>query len=405
MTLPLENIKVLDFTIMMQGPHATQMLGDMGAEVIKVERPELLAGRPDERYGLTGKYGKTKEESTFTSTTFLAHNRNKKSITIDLKQEKGKEIVRRLIKTSDIVYENFRSGVMSRLGFGYEDCCEINPSIIYASATGYGRDGPYAHRPGQDMLAQALGGFSAVNATADGRPTAIGFSISDLMGALYGAFGVLAALYHRKLTGEGQRVEVNLLDATVAALSEMAVHFLNTGIKPQRGTPMHACPYIPPPYGMYKTADGYMGISGGHKLAALCEVLGIPNLEEDERFDSYLKRDERRAEMEGILEDALGRKTTAEWLPLMEKADLWVARVNSLPEVFTDPQLLHNGMVLSVDSPIGPLKMPGIPYKLSKTPGQVRTPPPLLGQHTNEILKSLGYTNGEIEAVRREEVV
>jgi crotonobetainyl-CoA:carnitine CoA-transferase CaiB-like acyl-CoA transferase len=406
MTLPLENVRVVDFTIMMQGPHATQMLGDLGAEVIKVERPTLPAGaRPEVRYGQHGEYGTTKEDSTFMPATFLAHNRNKKSITVDLKQKKGKDIVRRLLKSSDVVYQNFRPGVMSRLGFGYEDCCKINPSIIYASATGYGPDGPYVDKPGQDLLAQAMGGFDAINASADGRPMAIGFSISDLMGAMYGAFGVLGALYHRQLTGEGQQVDVSLLNGTVAALSEVAVHFLNTGIEPQRGTPMHACPYLPTPYGIYKTKDGYITISGAHKTPALSKVLGLPNLDEDPRFNTYWKRDENRAEMERIIEQALSQKTTAEWLPLMEKEDLWVAPVQSLPEVFSDPQVLYNDMVVTVESPIGPLKLPGIPYKLSKTPAQVRTAPPTLGQHTDEVLKSIGYSQEEIAAMKEEGIV
>jgi crotonobetainyl-CoA:carnitine CoA-transferase CaiB-like acyl-CoA transferase len=405
MTLPLANVRIVDFTIMMQGPHATQMLADLGAEVIKIERPYRPGSRPEVRYGQHGEYGKTKEDSTFMPATFLAHNRNKKSIKVDLKQEKGKDIVRRLLKTSDVLYQNFRPGVMSRLGFGYDDCCKMNPSIIYASATGYGPDGPYVHKPGQDMLAQAMGGFAAVNVSADGRPLAIGFSISDLMGAMYGAFGVLAALYHRQLTGEGQQVNVSLLDGTVAALSEMAVHFMNTGIEPQRGTPMHACPYLPTPYGIYQTKDSYIAISGAHKTAALSKVLGLPNLDDDPRFATYWKRDENRAEMEHILEQALSRKTTAEWLPLMEQEDLWAAPVKSLPEVFRDPQVLHNDMVVTVDSPIGPLKLPGIPYKLSRTPARVRTAPPTLGQHTDEVLQSLGYSQDEIAALKTEEVV
>jgi crotonobetainyl-CoA:carnitine CoA-transferase CaiB-like acyl-CoA transferase len=405
MTLPLANVRIVDFTIMMQGPHATQMLADLGAEVIKVERPSLPGSRPEVRYGQHGAYGKTKEDSTFMPATFLAHNRNKKSIKVDLKQEKGKDIVRRLLKTSDVVYQNFRPGVMARLGFGYDDCCKINPSIIYASATGYGPDGPYVHKPGQDMLAQAMGGFAAVNVSADGRPLAIGFSISDLMGAVYGAFGVLGALYYRQLTGEGQQVNVSLLDGTVAALSEMAVHFLNTGVEPQRGTPMHACPYLPTPYGIYQTKDSYIAISGAHKTAALCKVLGLPNLDDDPRFATYWKRDENRAEMERILEQALSQKATAEWLPLMEQEDLWAAPVKSLAEVFSDPQVLHNDMVVTVDSPIGPLKLPGIPYKLSRTPAQIRTAPPTLGQHTDEVLQSLGYSQAEIAALKDEEVV
>ena len=281
----------------------------------------------------------------------------------------------------------------------------MNPSIVYASATGYGPDGPYASRPGQDQLAQALGGFDAVNATADGRPTAVGFSVSDLLGAMYGTIGVLAALHHRSLTGEGQRVNVNLLDSTVAGLSEMAVHFLNTGAPPDRGTPMHSCPYIPPPYGVYKTKDGYLAISSRHMVPALSRVLGIPDLSEDPRFDTYWKTYRNRAEMEATIEAALSRKTTAEWLPLMEAEDLWVAPVNSLPEVFSDPQVLHNDMVVSVDSPIGLLKLPGIPYKLSRTPAEIRTAPPTLGQHTDEVLKAIGYSQGEIGLLRQERVV
>jgi crotonobetainyl-CoA:carnitine CoA-transferase CaiB-like acyl-CoA transferase len=184
MALVLEKIRVLDFTVLMQGPHATQMLADLGADVIKIERPGTTAGLPDERYGHRGGYGRDPDDSPFMAVVFLAHNRNKRSITVDLKQEKGKNIIRRLLETSDVVYENFRPGVMARLGFSYEDCCRINPSIIYASATGYGPDGPYAHRPGQDLLAQALGGFDAVNATADGRPMTIGFPVTDLLGAM-----------------------------------------------------------------------------------------------------------------------------------------------------------------------------------------------------------------------------
>lgn len=405
MAMALENIKILDFTIMMQGPHATQMLADMGAEVIKVERPGLPAGRVDERYGRNGRYGKDPEDTTFTPAVFLSHNRNKKSVTVNLKHETGREIIRRLVQESDIVYQNFRPGVMSRLGFGYEDCRKINPSVIYASASGWGEDGPYVDRPGQDMLAQGLGGAAAVNVSAEGRPTAIGFSMSDLLGAMYGVYGVLCALYHREQTGEGQEVKISLLDATVAGLSEMAVHFLNTGIEPVRGTPMHANPYIAPPYGAYATKDGYIALSGGHKVAGLCRALGIDNLEEDPRFDTVQKRDRNRAEFEQLLEEALGRKTTEEWLPLMAKEDLWAAPVKSLPEVFTDPQVLHNNMVVSVDSPIGPLRLPGIAAKLSKTPGQVRTAPPTLGQHTEEVLESLGYTREEIEQARRDEAI
>jgi len=408
MALPLENVRILDFTIMMQGPHGTMMLGDLGAEIIKVERPARLggpSGRVDERYGLHGGYGKSPAENTWYASAFLASNRNKKSLAVDLKKEQGREIMLRLVRTCDVVYENYRPGAMARLGLGYEDCRRVNPSIIYASATGYGPDGPYAHRPGQDLIAQALSGIDVMNTPAGGRPTPVAISLSDLLGAIYGAFGVLGALYHRARTREGQQVNVCLLDSSIAALSEMAVHFLNTGAEPVRGSEMHACPFIPTPYGVYKTRDGYITISGSHTVPTLSRVLGIPNLTEDPRFDTFWKRVNNRAEMDAVIEEALSKKTTAEWMELMEKADLWASPVNTFPQAFTDPQVLHNDMVVTVDSPVGPLKMPGFPYKLSRTPAQVRLPPPLLGQHTEEILRTVGYTAEEIQALREAEVI
>lgn len=408
MALPLEGIRILDFTIMMQGPHGTMMLGDLGAEIIKVERPARLggpSGRVDERYGLHGGYGKNPEENTWYASAFLAHNRNKKSLTVDLKAPQGREIILRLVERCHLVYENFRPGAMDRLGLGYENCRRVHPSIIYVSATGFGPDGPYAHRPGQDLIAQALSGLSVMNAPAGGRPTPVAMSLSDLLGAIYGAYGVLAALYHWQRTGEGQRVNVCLLDSSIAALSEVAVHFLNTGAEPDRGSEMHACPFIPTPYGVYKTKDGYLTISGAQTVPALSKVLGLPNLAEDPRFDTFWKRVNNRAAMDAVIEEALSTKTTAEWMEAMEKADLWAAPVNTFPEAFRDPQVLHNDMVLTVDSPIGPLKMPGFPYKLSKTPAQLRLPPPLLGQHTEEILRAAGYSAAEIQTFREAEVI
>lgn len=408
MALPLDGIRILDFTIMMQGPHATMMLGDLGAEIFKVERPARLggpSGRADERYGGHGGYGKNPQENTWYASSFLAHNRNKKSITVDLKNPEGRAIIRRLVERCDVVYENFRPGALDRLGLGYEECRRVNPSIVYASATGYGPDGPYVHLPGQDLLAQALSGIDVMNAPAGGRPTPVAISLSDTLGAIYGAYGVLGALFHRQRTGEGQRVNVCLLDSSIAALSEMAVHFLNTRAEPERGSAMHACPFIPTPYGVYKTKDGYLTVSGSQTVPKLSAVLGLPNLAEDPRFDTFWKRVHNRAAMDAVIEEALQQKTTAEWMELMAKADLWASPVNTFPQAFSDPQVLHNEMVLTVDSPVGPLKMPGFPYKLSTTPAQVRMPPPQLGQHTDEILRFAGYSDAEIEAFRHAEVI
>jgi crotonobetainyl-CoA:carnitine CoA-transferase CaiB-like acyl-CoA transferase len=401
----LSGIRILDFTERMQGPYGTQMLADLGAEVIKVERVQSLTpdGRPDERYGAHGRYGKDPEDSTFYASGFLAANRNKKSVTVNLKSEGGREVVRRLVAVCDVVYENFRPGVMDRLGFGYEDCVALNPSVVYASATGYGPDGPYARKPGQDVLAQAVGGFGAINVSPDGRPLPVGFSVTDIMGGMNGAFAVLAALFHRQRTGEGQHVRVSLLNSAIAAQSEQAVHFLNTQVgEPVRGTVMHAHPYIPPPYGFYATKDGYLALSSGRQIPQLCRILGLPDLSKDPRFADVWSRDRNRAEFERLIEEALRKRTTAEWLELMEAEDLFVAPVHSFAETFSDPQVVHGGMVVTVDSPVGPLKLVAPPFQFSRTPATVRTAPPLHGQHTEEVLRGLGYTTDDINRLRQE---
>jgi crotonobetainyl-CoA:carnitine CoA-transferase CaiB-like acyl-CoA transferase len=397
---PLAGLRVLDFTERVQGPYGTQILADLGAEVIKVERrvPLTPDGRDDDRYRF--------KHATLYTATFLSMNRNKKSVTIDLKSEQGKAVVRRLVEVSDVVYENFRPAVMTRLGFGYEQCAEINPSIVYASATGYGSDGPYADYPGQDVLAQAIGGFGAINISAEGRPTAVGMSITDVMGGMNGAFAVLAALYHRERTGEGQHVEVNLLDTAIAAQSEQAVHFMNTDVgEPVRGSLMHAHPYIPPPYGFYATQDGYIALSSGRQISQISRLLGIDDLNDDLRFKDVWQRNRNRAEMEQIIEDALKAKTTEQWLEIMHAEDIYVAPVNSFAKTFSDPQVLHNNMVVTVDGPAGPLKLVGPAFKLSKTPATVRTAPPRHGEHTDEVLGSIGYSPSEIAELRDQEAI
>jgi crotonobetainyl-CoA:carnitine CoA-transferase CaiB-like acyl-CoA transferase len=405
---PLAGIRVLDFTERMQGPYGTQILADLGAEVIKVERRVSLTvdGRPDERYGPNGRYGQDPADTSFYAAGFLAANRNKKSVTIDLKNNEGKAVVARLVGACDVVYENFRPGVMARLGFGYDDCAKINRSVIYASAYGYGSDGPYERRPGQDVLAQAIGGFGAMNIAADGRPMPVGMSITDLLGGMNGAIAVLAALRHRERTGEGQRVEVNLLASAVAAQSEQAVHFLNTDVgEPDRGTVMHAHPYIPAPYGFYATKDGYLALSSGRQIPELCRILEIPDLSADQRFATPRARNEHRQKFEQLLEDALQHKTTAEWLELMEPEGLFAAPVKSFAEAFTDDQVSQQGMIATIDSPVGELKLPAPPYRLSRTPATVRTAPPRHGEHTDEVLESLGFSRNEIDRLRDNEAI
>jgi succinate---hydroxymethylglutarate CoA-transferase len=405
---PLAGVRVLDFTERMQGPYGTQILADFGAEVIKVERRVSLTvdGRPDERYGPNGRYGQDPADTSFYAAGFLAANRNKKSVTIDLKNDEGKAVVARLVGICDVVYENFRPGVMARLGFGYDDCAKINPSVIYASAYGYGSDGPYERRPGQDVLAQAIGGFGAMNIAADGRPMPVGMSITDLLGGMNGAIAVLAALRHRERTGEGQRVEVNLLASAVAAQSEQAVHFLNTDVgEPDRGTVMHAHPYIPAPYGFYATKDGYLALSSGRQIPELSRILGVPDLSADPRFATPAARNEHRQDFEQLLEEALQHKTTAEWMELMEPEGLFAAPVKSFAEAFTDEQVAQQGMISTIESPVGELKLPAPPYRLSRTPAAVRTAPPRHGEHTDEVLESVGFSRDEIDRLRQKEAI
>ncbi|GFG49368.1 hypothetical protein CQY20_07090 [Mycolicibacterium agri] len=391
MSGPLAGIVVVDFTERVQGPYATQMLGDFGADVIKIERPTAVTpdGRPDERYA----DGSGTPPNSLYRATFLANNRNKRSIAVDLKSDAGLRTMRALIATADVVYENFRPGVMDRLGLGYDACRQINPGIVYISASGYGPDGPRVSKPGQDVLIQAMSGMGVINESADGRPTPIGMSITDVLGGLNGAAAALAALVHRERTGEGQQVWVDLLGSTFAALSEHLVHMLNNGAdEPARGTPMHGHGYIPPPYGFYRTKDGYLALSSGRQVREICEILGLPDLSVDPRFDTYAKRAARQSEFEALIEEALATRTTDEWLAVMEPADIFAARVNTLRDAVADPQAVSTGRVISVDSPDGPLRLVAPAARFSRTPLEARLAPPRHGEHTEQILRELGLS-------------
>jgi crotonobetainyl-CoA:carnitine CoA-transferase CaiB-like acyl-CoA transferase len=289
---------------------------------------------------------------------------------------------------------------MERLGLGYEQCAAINPAVVYASATGYGPEGPYDRRRGQDILAQAIGGMAAVNAPGRGRPLAVGVPIADVLGGMNGAMAVMAALLHREKTGEGQHVSVNLLDSVLAAQSEEALLFLNSDTgEPDRETPAHAHPYIPPPYGLYATADGYIALPSGAQLSELCAILGLPDLAADPRFATSRSRNRHRDEFEALIEEALAHRTTAEWVEALLASDIYTAPVNGLGEALTDPQVEHNQMVLEVGSPGGPLRMVACPLRFSRTPARVRTAPPLLGEHTAEILELAGFRKNEKDRI------
>ena len=395
MTGPLAGIVVVDFTERVQGPYATQMLGDFGADVIKIERPSALTpdGRPDERYADDG--GPIPD--SLYRATFLANNRNKRSIAVDLKSPDGLETMRALIRIADVVYENFRPGVMDRLGLGYRECHELNPGIVYVSASGDGPDGPRVGKPGQDVLVQAMSGIGVINESADGRPTPIGMSITDVLGGVNGVAAVLAALVHRERTGEGQQVWIDLLGSAFAALGEHLVHMMNNGAdEPARVTPMHGHGYIPPPYGFYATKDGYLALSSGRQIREISELIGLQDLSVDPRFDTYHKRVANQAELEAILEDALQSRTTDEWLAVMEPADIFAARVNTLREAVADPQAVATGRVVTVDSPDGPLRLIAPAARFGRTPAEVRLAPPRHGEHTEQIRRELGLDRAQV---------
>jgi len=388
MTGALDGVVVLDFTERVQGPYATQMLGDFGADVIKVERREAVTpdGRADERYADEG----SEPPRSLYRATFLANNRNKRSVALDLKSPEGQAAAQALAEGADVLYENFRPGVMDRLGLGYEELSRRNPALVYVSASGFGPTGPYSTRPGQDVLAQALSGLGAANASADGRPTAIGLSITDVLGGLNGAAAALAALVHQRRTGEGQHVHVDLLSSALAALGEHVTHLLNNDAgEPERRTEMHGHGYIPPPYGFYRTADGYVALSSGRQIPQICELLGVPDLTQDPRFADFPSRDRHREEMERILEEHLATRTTAQWLEVMVPADIFVAPVQSLREAVDDRQVRETGMIATVQAPDGPLHLVAPPARFSRTPAGVRSAPPRHGEHTDEVLAQL----------------
>jgi succinate--hydroxymethylglutarate CoA-transferase len=400
---PLNGIRVLDFTERMQGPYATQMLADMGADVVKVERRVAITadGRTDDRYGATGRYGTDREDSTIYAAGFLANNRNKRSITADLKSAAGVAMIERLIPQFDVVYENFRPGVMDRLGLSYDRCKELNPAVIYVSATGYGPTGPHADKPGQDVLIEARTGWGAMNGV-DGQPVPVATAVADTLGAMNGAFGAVCAIVHALRSGKGQRVRTSLYESAIAGMAEWGFHFVNSPQgAPRRPRPGHASPYTPPPYGFYATKDGHIALSSGRQISALSRILGIDDLGEDDRFATYWARYDNREEFATVVEEALAAKTTAEWLELMEAEDLFAAPVNSMDEAFSDPAIAHTDMLVELETPAGPLKFLGVPYKLDETPASIRTPPPLHGQHTDEVLSDAGFSTAEIADLRR----
>ncbi len=377
---PLTGIRVADFTRVVAGPYCTMLLGDLGAEVIKIEQP----GKGDD----TRTWGPpfVAGESTY----FLSLNRNKRSVCLDLQSAEGLAHARALILQSDILVENFRPGTMDRLGLGYATLRVEQLRLIYCAISGYGQTGPYRDRAGYDVVVQALGGLMGITGTPDGPPVKTGVALVDMATALYASSGILAALYHRERTGEGQRIDISLLSTELATLINVASAYLIAGETPARQGTAH--PSIVP-YQVFQAADGYLmvGALNDRMFGQLSNALGYPEWTTDPRFATNPDRVRYRETLVGLIEAILRADTAQAWEQRLQAAGVAVAPVNDLPQVFADPQVLHSGQVTAVAHPsAGEVKLVGPALILSETPAAVRLPPPMLGQHTEEVLRGLG---------------
>ncbi|XWN28988.1 MAG: CaiB/BaiF CoA-transferase family protein [Devosia sp.] len=385
----LKDVVILDFSHLLQGPFATLLLGDLGANVIKVERP----GQGDLFRTMTffNKWVGGKE-----SPNFLAWNRNKRSLALDLKNPEAKRAVFRLAEKADVVVQNFRPGVMARLGYGYEDFRAVNPRIIYCSGSGYGEDGPYVTRPGQDMLIQGLSGVMAATGPADGPPIPVGSGFADQIGAMNMVYGILSALYWRERSGEGQEVKVNLLAGLMAHQMQEFVACLNFGQDFERPKSGIGHPGMDAPFGVYPTSDGWVTIAMS-PFKRLVEVLDAPDLAQyDDRAALYDKRDE-------VWEKIAAHTKRCATARLMEKllaVDVWCGEVRSHTEVADDPQVKHIGAITSYEHyTAGTVKTVAPAIGMSRTPPTIDRPAPLVGEHTREILTEFGFQEPEIDAL------
>jgi glutaryl-CoA transferase len=401
MSRPLSHIRVLDLTRILAGPWATQNLADLGAEVIKIERPG--AGDDTRSWGppwLKDKDGNDTRESAY----FLSVNRGKKSVTLDLAKKEGQHLCRELAAKCDVLIENYKLGDLKRYGIAYEDVRKVNPGIVYCSVTGFGQSGPYAARPGYDFIFQGMGGLMSITGERDalpgGGPQKVGIAVTDVMTGMYASLAISAALNHRERTGEGQYIDMALLDSIVAFNANQILNFWCSGEIPKRWGNAHAniCPYE-----VFPSADGHIILAVGNdgQFARFCEVAGQPELATDTRFRTNPDRVRNRPALIPIVQSLVRKRASRDWLNALEAAGIPCGPINDMKSVFEDAQVRHRGLRVDIPHPAG-IDVPTVasPMRFSATPVEYDRPPPLLGQHTREVLISvLGKSDDELDAL------
>jgi crotonobetainyl-CoA:carnitine CoA-transferase CaiB-like acyl-CoA transferase len=397
---PLDGIVVLDLSRVLAAPTATQVLGDLGADVIKVERP--ASGDDTRAWGppfVKDAEGRDTRESAY----YLSANRNKRSVALDLATPGGAEAVRRLAARADIVIENFKVGDLARRGLGYAELSAINPRLIYCSITGFGQDGPYAHRAGYDFLVQGMGGVMSVTGQPDGPPTKVGVGIADVMTGMYALAAILAALRAREVTGQGQYIDLALLDTQLSWLVNIGQAYLVDGIVPQRLGNAH--PTIVP-YETFPASDGWFILAVGNdgQFARFCEVAGRPDIAADPDYATNRARVLNRGRLVPLLRELTGARPAADWMAALEAVGVPCGPVNTVAQAFADPQIMHRGGRITLPHPTaagGTVDLTASPIKMHGTPVTYRRAPPTLGQHTAEVLREAGFSEAEIAALGR----
>jgi len=402
----LSHLRVLDLSRVLAAPWATQILGDLGAEVIKVEKP----GEGDETRHFGPPFLANPDGSRGDATYFLTANRNKKSVTIDFAKPEGAALVKRLARRAHIVVENFKTDALARYGLDYESLKAENPALIYCSLTGFGHDGPYKDKAGYDYVIQGMGGLMSVTGQKDGEPGAepmkVGVAVSDLVTGLYTAIGILAAVIHQSRTGEGQALDMALFDCQAAALANQATNFLAGGMIPTRLGNAH--PNIVP-YQVFATADGHLilATSNDNQFRRFAQVAGLADIADDPRFARNAERVAHRQEIVDLLKPVFEQRTTARWISDLEAANVPCGPINRVDQVFADPQALARNLTVSLHhAAVGPMQLVASPLRLSRTPPEYRSAPPLLGEHNEQVLTGmLGLSAGDVESLRKAGIV